>query len=557
MKLRRSRSNWLALSLQAAIVILYCVWVLSMPVFPSQDGPLHLYCVEVFRQLLAHHPGVYSQTYFINHYLPPYSLYYYALLVLGKVTTLEMADKLIVCGYFILLPFGLRSLMRATGGDTDWAPLLMTPVFISWPLMMGFVNYCIAIVFACFALALWCRNQSRPGIWPRIQFLLWLLLILFTHPVPWMFVLGFCFLDLALRVMRSWKVQDRSVARQVLGHLRLDLGAAVVGCLGYFYLIRFPSKTPPVDPWAPPDVPYKHQILLNVFDYLRTRGLTVFTGTSGTALVSRLGVTLVFTAGLLFSARYALAAIRSKRWDWPSIWFVFALVFLIVLPFVPVNLNGSFYFAWRLLLLLYLSVAIAASAGMAKNTRGAVVLALFAMGVSLINLGLAFRLISPTARAIASLRDAPVIESEKPGMLIRPAGATLPEGLSYNGELWAGANYFRQHNLVMFNTSWINLPIIPIKPRPERVDELDAQYRLETPMLGAGLFWNRQAAQQVLDRVGFVLAMRVNTPVQESPFADVEGSSTPGSWAAGWRCLARPEWKLCVPPGATIDTAQR
>ena len=169
----RSRSYWIGLSLQAALVAGYCAWVLSMPVFPSQDGPLHLYCVEVFRQLLAHHPGPYAQTYFINRYVPPYSLYYYGLIALGKLVSLTMADKIIVCSYFVILPLGLRSLLRSVAGSADWTPLLFMPVLLSWPLMMGFVNFCIALGFACFALAAWTRNQTRSGVWPRIPFLLW------------------------------------------------------------------------------------------------------------------------------------------------------------------------------------------------------------------------------------------------------------------------------------------------------------------------------------------------------------------------------------------------
>jgi hypothetical protein len=234
---------------------------------------------------------------------------------------------------------------------------------------------------------------------------------------------------------------------------------------------------------------------------------------------------------------------------------VFAVLFAIALPFIPLDLNGSYYFAWRLMLLLYLSVVVAAAGAMSSGTRLTVGLAIVAVFVSLVNLDLGIHRINPVARAIATLRDAPLVHAEKPGLLTRPLGVLTPEGLDYNPEYWAGANYFRQHNLVLYNVGWINLPIIPIKPRPGQAPNLDWTNFVETPTPGNRLFRTDAIARYTLSRVGFVLAMRVNTPEQQSPFAEAVGSPTPASWAAGWSCLSRPEWKLCVPPGQTIGAS--
>jgi hypothetical protein len=525
-----------------------------MPVFPSQDGPLHLYCVEVFRQLLGHHPGVYSQTYFIHRYVPPYSLYYYGLIALGKGMSLPMADKIIVCGYFVILLLGLRSLMRAVSGSADWAPLLFMPVLLSWPLMMGFVNYCIAVGFGCFALAAWCRNGNRRGLWPRLQFLLWLVLILLTHPVPWMFVLGFCFFDLALRLLRFWTAKNKESARPILGAFRLDLLAALAGCLGYFYLRHFRSPPPPNDPIIP--IPLLERTGKNAYDYLRTRGLTLYAGTHGTALLYRLGITLVFAGALFVAIRYGLPLLRHRRGDWPSIWLLFTLLFMALLPAIPTELNGSYYFAWRLLFLLYLCVVTASSIAMERPGPLRIALLAGAVLVTLLNVRLAFRLISPQARLIATLRDAPVVSAAgKPGMAMWAAGAWRPQNLTFNPDQWSAATYFREHNLVLFNTSWIYVNIIPIKPRPDRLPTLEYHYEINVPQPGGALMETPAEARALLNRVGFVLAMRIDTPPQQNPFADTEGSPVPGSWAAGWSCLSTPGWSLCVPPGTRLPSS--
>ena len=543
----RSRSYWIGLSLQAAIALGYCAWVLSMPVFPSQDGPLHLYCVEVFRQLLAHHSGPYAQTYFINRYVPPYSLYYYGLIGLGKMVSLSMADKLIVCSYFVIMPLGLRSLVRSIAGSADWTPLLFMPVLLSWPLMMGFVNFCIALGFACFALSIWTRNQTRGGLRARVPFLLWLVLILLTHPVPWMFVLGFCFFDLGLRLLRFWVAHDRTAARDRLGFFRADLLSALAGCLGYLYLLHFRSPLPPNDPI--PYVPLVQRTLHNASDYVRTRGLTLYAGTHGVALVYRLAIALVFAGTLLVAIRFGVPMLRERRWSAPVVWLLFSVFFLLVLPTIPTELNGSYYFAWRLLFLLFLCVVVASSVAMEHPGRVRLVLVTGAIAASVVNIWMAARLISPQARLISSVMNAPLVPSEKPGLVMWPAGGWRPEQLTFNPEEWGAANYFREHNLVLYNTSWMYIEIIPIKPLPDRLPQLEYKYEIQVPRPGGPLMRTPEEARGLLDRVGFVLAMRINTPPWQSPFSDVEGGTTPGAWAAGWICDAQPAWSLCVPAG--------
>ena len=101
------------------LVLAYIVWILSLPAWPSQDGPIHLYYVHVMRELLSHHATVYSRYYTIKHVLPPYALYYYALLVLSKFCSLLIADRLVLCVYLVLFVFGFRYLAQEVGSSAD------------------------------------------------------------------------------------------------------------------------------------------------------------------------------------------------------------------------------------------------------------------------------------------------------------------------------------------------------------------------------------------------------------------------------------------------------
>ncbi|MFZ1941982.1 MAG: hypothetical protein WAU43_00085, partial [Acidobacteriaceae bacterium] len=78
----------------------YCIWVLTLPLFPSLDGSLHLYYASVLGSLLSGSKE-FASYYFIRHILPPYALHYYFLIVVAHFFGYVMADKLLVCLIFI------------------------------------------------------------------------------------------------------------------------------------------------------------------------------------------------------------------------------------------------------------------------------------------------------------------------------------------------------------------------------------------------------------------------------------------------------------------------
>ena len=80
----------------AALVVLVCCWVLSLPLFPTQDGPMHKYYVHAIASLLS---GSHSyQAYSIRHPFPPYAIHYAILLGLTRIFSFSLAEKILVCG---------------------------------------------------------------------------------------------------------------------------------------------------------------------------------------------------------------------------------------------------------------------------------------------------------------------------------------------------------------------------------------------------------------------------------------------------------------------------
>src|SRR5947199_7005538 len=92
------------------LVAVYCAWVLSFPVFPTQDGPVHLYYVSILSHLFSG-SQLFSHYFSIRHPIPPYSLHYLLLFLLLKASTPLIAEKCIVCLTIVGFAFGFRYLV--------------------------------------------------------------------------------------------------------------------------------------------------------------------------------------------------------------------------------------------------------------------------------------------------------------------------------------------------------------------------------------------------------------------------------------------------------------
>jgi len=86
------------------LVAMYCGWILSLPLFPAQDSPMHLYIASVLSSLFSG-SNHFSTYFYVRHLLTPYSLHYYFLIVLGRLFSFPIADKLLVCTIIVCSAF--------------------------------------------------------------------------------------------------------------------------------------------------------------------------------------------------------------------------------------------------------------------------------------------------------------------------------------------------------------------------------------------------------------------------------------------------------------------
>ena len=86
MRQKRSPAQLLGWLAFAALITALCMWILSLPLFPSQDGAAHVYYATVSRDLLLG-PSAFAHDFRIARPFPPYSLHAYLLMALLQGTS--------------------------------------------------------------------------------------------------------------------------------------------------------------------------------------------------------------------------------------------------------------------------------------------------------------------------------------------------------------------------------------------------------------------------------------------------------------------------------------
>ncbi len=529
--------HWLTVELGTLVLVCaaYVFWTLSLPLFPTQDGPVHLYYVHVMQALFSKQPTPYANFYYIKHLLPPYSLYYYSLILLAKFVPILLADKLILCGYFVSFLFGFRYLARSIGPSADRMTLLVTLLLFNWPLVMGFVNFCLSITFGLWALGHWVRLVGRPGYARRGVFLLLTIIITLTHPVPLLFVLAFCAASLIVRFLQC---RSHSDAKPMPPFFFQDLilfflAGSVLGYVKLFTSAKVLQQTKPATSTLGAFVHHVHS-------------LGIFGGTAWTVRIY-LGLLIsVLCVALLLACRSWWLNRRTRTADFKALWVFLAVAFVVALPFIPHDLNGSHYFSDRLPLFAWLAALLAASAYKPKWRAERPVLVLFVLCANLLTLYLAETNVRPVAKDIAAVQILSPLHHGRLGLALEDTepDSTPNDYVAYNPYLWASVHNLRYNDAVLYNTPWLDLEIIPLGARPPLATPLSST-ALEAPwLLVPELRDSPVEWASVLSRVDFAV---VDVGAVKVPGAPSPALAESPDHASRWTCSVAPStwFKIC------------
>ncbi|MHB1958730.1 MAG: hypothetical protein ACYCO5_06835 [Acidobacteriaceae bacterium] len=244
------------------LVAMYCGWVLSLPLFPAQDSPMHLYIASVLSSLLSGSDH-FSTYFYVRHLVTPYSLHYYFLIFFGRIFSFPIADKLLVCAIILCSAFGFRYLARTVGPSGDVMSLFAIPLFLSWALGMGFYNYCLSLGLAFWALGFWGRASSTRQHKFWLGFVLTIALMTLTHPLLVIVVIAFAGFHLLWRICQaSLETRQHPTGdRRRLNSFRYDLLYLLSALSSLAYIAHYtdrrsahfncPLVLPWLRPWAP------------------------------------------------------------------------------------------------------------------------------------------------------------------------------------------------------------------------------------------------------------------------------------------------------------------
>src|SRR5919198_1655783 len=164
----------------AALLVLGVVPVWLVAHVPTQDGAQHVESVMALLRL----PGsaLLQQFYLANYGPQPNWLTQILFAGLAHLVAPEVAEKLVLSGYLVLLPIAFRAALPATARGR-WAALGIFPFLHSYPFHMGFWNFSYSLVLFFVAVGFWYRTRGRLAPRRGLAFTAIMLVLFVAHSV--------------------------------------------------------------------------------------------------------------------------------------------------------------------------------------------------------------------------------------------------------------------------------------------------------------------------------------------------------------------------------------
>ena len=404
----------------AGMLAAFAAWILTLPVFPSQDGPMHRYYVHVLDSLLTHQHTY--DVYRIRHPFPPYATHYFSLLALSHLFSFDLAEKIFVILVISCLAYGLRQCATSMGPNGGVISLFVFPLLLGWTLMMGFMNYSLGVGLMFLAAGLWQRaSAGASSLWT--VFVLVICLLTVTHPIPLLILIALCSLDLLLGLL--WA--PGSSLREYGERNWRRLVAVGFLCVAFLYPAASIDKSKSASTFAGFGI-HPQQIAKNAALF----GLSPYYTASHRPLINlyRLSLYLMLAGSLVLGALALREALRRRTrlrgedsdvLDRQAIQtvnlsqtlFLAAILLGVALTFLPDYVNGSGFFGTRMMSLIWLGALVAAAGyrGLSGRAQRLLVYAgvLFA-AISLVSAEVYFR---PLARDLYAAEQEPMPSGQK------------------------------------------------------------------------------------------------------------------------------------------------
>ncbi len=523
------------------LLLLFELFVFTLPLFPNGDGPVHLYLSSVFWKLATHSSPLYGHFYAIRHLVQPYSFHYYLLILLEHIMPVDMAEKCFVGLIWATLATGFRTLARtlaaASGHGTPAASLLIFPLLFSWPVSAGFFNFTFGCGLLLFALAYYTR-LGLPGN-TRSSFgalFLTLILLVLAHPVPIMVFICLGSLDLGLQLLAGW--QTRRTLR-----LPLPQAAALgLACLAFVFPILIADKAAVAG-----SITHLHPNFGLLLPMLLGYHVSYFHVSNGFGRLYQFLIVCMLPVSMLLLLRAGLLLhMTTGRMNAAERLLISSLVFLAATLIFPETMNGSAEFVVRMWFVVWLTGTVCMAA-LAKTGTLEKWIAGFGVATAMLCLSFGLLYVRPVALQQAQLEHAPLPPNAR-GLFFQPLNGMsgVHTHTWWSVAFWDGVRPFVAHNDVLLNTPWLQLTIVPVQEngRAGLMRDLTPVSYSESPSYVLDEFKRHpELKASSLALADFLLMADPNSAVPD-PLGFAE--SFLGPLASEWSCTQHDFYAICT-----------
>jgi hypothetical protein len=463
---------------------------------------------------------------------------------LTRFLSFDLAEKLLICVIFICTAYGFRYCARSLGPSGDLLSLCMIPLVLHWSLVMGFLNYSLAVGLFFLATGLWCRAAAG-------QFRMWLFfaivsfLLALTHPVPLLLLIAFCSLDLVILLVQNYSLSREGTSRLSLRDYRWQFAGLAIAGVSFLYPLASVDRSRSVSNLRGTAL-HKDALISS----LALFGISPFDTRAKNPFINcyRLGLYALLLGCLALAAAGFIGRWRARKLRSSDSMLIGAVALLFAIPILPPSMNGSDYFSQRLMIFPWLG-AIAAASGYATPRRLSRIAPLLAVVLTLTTLLPAEIFIRPVSHQLVALEQQPLPRHTAGLAILDPAmlkAVRVQHQLGFNPYLWSGVLPFIHADDVMLNSPFMDQRITPLMPAAKsdlligKVGSAEEAERLingniDLPSLPAA------ARSSVLDSTGVIIFVAIPTDVEQG-LAPLTGKAL----ANNYSCASHKWYLVCT-----------
>jgi hypothetical protein len=193
---------WLAALEAFLFLALWPIWSQRFP--PMQDYPQHLLQAQMLR--VHDNPAFDYNRNFEFHLRPYYAAFTLAVLLFSTVAPIEVAGKLALSLYPVLIAVVVYRLGRRSGArGAPWGALLFFPMAFNQQYFLGNVNFLLSLPLLVLALMDFEELLTGPaGAWPGLRQFLWQAVLFMAHPFTLLAYVGLA----AVTAVAGWEKRE-------------------------------------------------------------------------------------------------------------------------------------------------------------------------------------------------------------------------------------------------------------------------------------------------------------------------------------------------------------